>query len=253
MPRVLLLEDDPDSLEMLSMILESAGIDVVGASASATALAALTSSTFDLVLADLLVDTSDITRSWGFIDELVKLASPTPLGLLTAWPIKRDQVEAHKLAFALAKPCGTEALLSRLASALQVPALTSTQQATLTEYFASIERADWDALVGLCTEDVTYLLPGDDPLFAHSIRGRDAFREFAIDTFSRFLDPRFTLRAMRALPRGAVVEYDGYWRTSDGLQHKLPGAVMFVFEGDRIAEIGVRVDVARMQSLLAAS
>lgn len=251
MPRVLLLEDDEDSLDMLSMILESVGFDVVGASVTSNAVSALTRGTFDVVLADLLVDSTDLERSWNRIDELVRLAAPTPLGLLTAWPIKQDQIHAHGLAFALAKPCSTESLLGRLSSTLALPALTSQQQATLGEYFAALERQDWDALVALCTEDVIYHLPGSHPEFAGEVRGRAAFRQFSIDTFAKFLEPTFRIFTMRALPRGAVVEYEGHWRDADGVRYKLPGSVMFVFEGDLIAQIGVRVDPSRLQSLLA--
>jgi CheY-like chemotaxis protein len=248
MPRLLLLEDDPDSLEIICTLLRLAGFEVVGASATRPATSALERGAFDLVLADLLVDTKDLEHSWRMIDQLVERASPTPVGLLTGWPIQPHRIAQHRLAFQLAKPFSSQQLLAQLATTLAIPPLTEIQQGVLRAYFEAIERSDWDTLGALCTEDVTYDLPGTDPRFTRTIRGRAAFCEFSATTFARLRQPRFVINAMRGVPRGAIVEYVGSW-DEGGITHKLDGNVLFVFDADRIAHIGVRIDPARLQTL----
>jgi two-component system response regulator VicR len=247
MPRLLVLDDDPDTLEVLAMLLEHSGFEVVGATASRIALAALSSHAFDVVLADLLVDSHDVGRSWEMIDELVRLAKPTPIGLLTGWPVNHTQLADHGIAFAIAKPFSSETLLAQLATALDVPPLSAGREATLRRYFASIERADWAALGELVTDDVVYHLPGSDAMFARSIHGRDAFCAFSVETFTAFAEPRFQIHEIRSLEHGAIVSYEGSWTDAHG-RTTLPGSVLFVFDGDRIAQIGVRVDLAQLHS-----
>jgi CheY-like chemotaxis protein len=249
MPRLLVVEDDPDTLDLFVLLLESGGFDVVGVTASAPAKVALARGAFDVVLADLLVETSDIEHSWQLIDEMVELAAPTPLGLVTGWSVNDDQRARHGLAFALLKPVSSEELLSQLAITLDVAPLSTERADVLRAYFASIERADWDALGALCTDDLVYHLPGSDPTFARLIRGRAAFLKFSRETFSTaFLEPKFEIRRLRTLHRGAVVEYVGRWRDRDGTPAELAGSVLFAFDGDRIAQIGVRIDLLQLRT-----
>lgn len=249
MPRLLVLEDDLDSLTLLSMLLESCGFEVVGAASSGSARTHLRARSFDLVLADLVVDSTDLERSWVDVDKLVALTRPARVGLLTGWPVKPEQLAKHGIAFALAKPFHTEALLEAIAAALAVPALHVAQEHVLRAYFECLERGDWDGLVACCTEDVVYQLPVDDPKFGRVTVGRDALREHAETTFREFREPRFAIDTIRALPRGAVVHYRGSWLAPDGTRPVAPGSVMFVLDGDRIAEIGVRVDTAALTVL----
>lgn len=241
MPRVLLLEDDRDSLEILQLLLEGGGYEIQAVAGTRAAREALERSAFDLVLADLLVDTTEITRAWRAIEELVALARPAPVGIVTAWPVAESEIAEHGVAFALAKPCPLAVMFAQLAEVLRMPALTAAQIGVLHGYFRALQDGDYDALGALCTEDVIYELPNPDPRFASTVQGRDAFLRFTAATFGAFREPHFELGKIRALPNGAVVDYIGSWRDADG-KRSMPGAVMFGLAGDRIAHIGVRVD-----------
>jgi CheY-like chemotaxis protein/ketosteroid isomerase-like protein len=247
MPRLLLLEDDVDTRDMLAMLLEHGGFEVVATGTSHAAVNALSKETFDAVLADLLVDSANLAESWKMIADLVQLADPTPLGLLTGWPVTNDQLSDHGVVFAIAKPFTSEILLEQIARALKLPPLSASREAKLRRYFEAIEGSDWHALTELCTDDVVYHLPGSDPRFARSIRGLEAFVRYTQETFARFVDPRFQIDEIRSVQRGGIVRYRGSWRDDQGVT-EMPGAVLFVFEGDRIAQIGVRVDVSSLRT-----
>lgn len=239
--QVLVIEDDADSLDLLAMVLESAGFTVVCATQTAVARARLERAAFDLVLADFMVEHRDPAESWRRLDELVRLATPCPVGLLTAWAITPEQAAAHGIAFVVPKPCPSVKLLEQIGDALQVPPLSPEQVQRLHDYFAQLAAGDYDAVVAGCTEDVVYHLPNPDPRFAAVVHGRDALRELSRKTFAVFAEPRFVVHEIRSLPSGAVVRYTGSWREGNA-RKELPGAVQFVLRGAQIAQIGVRID-----------
>ena len=193
------------------------------------------------MLLDLILDEMTVQRSWQTLDEIVALARPAPVGVISAWgTVVHDSVD-HGLAFVLLKPCSRDQLFEAVATALAAPPLDAAREQVLRSYFSCIERGTYDELGKLCTDDVVYRLPGEDPRFAHEVRGRDAFLGFTAKTFEVFAEPRFELRSLRALPAGALVEYDGMWREGDS-SRTLPGAVMLEFRDQLIAGIHVRVD-----------
>lgn len=241
-PRLLIIEDDEDSLEMLGMLLDTSGFEVVSAARTALARNELGRGAFDLVLADFMVGTADPAVSWGVVDDLVRLARPAPVALLTAWPIADADRAAHEVAFVLAKPCRGDELCDRLSRALELPPLAPAQEAALRAYFRHLERGDYDAVVAGCTEDVVYHLPSSDPRFGRTVTGRRALRDFSAQTFAQFRAPRFALHHLRPLPAGALVRYTGSWDLPSGDRAEMPGSVLFVLDGAQIAQIGVRLD-----------
>jgi CheY-like chemotaxis protein len=243
-PQLLIVEDDTDSLEMLALLLESYGFGVAVAPRNNVARAELVRGGFDLVIADLMVDSRDPAVSWRHIDELVELAKPSPIGLLTSWPVKHEQIAQHGLVFALVKPCTSEVLLDRVGSILASPRLSAEQEQAIRSYFKHLEARDFDALAEVCTEDVVYRLPSS----GETIVGRDAFRAHSVQTFDRFAGVAFDVHEIRPLPRGAIARYTGSW-IEGGQKKSVGGAVLFVLEDTRICEIGVRVDLARAQEL----
>jgi len=243
MPRLLLVEDDVDSREMLQFALTHSGFDVVTAANSAEGRRELERGAFDLVLADLVLESPNIDVSWRFVRELAELARPAQVGLLTGWKISQAQTEGLDLAFVMEKPCSRGQLISQLASTLHLPELTEPQRDAIRAYFAALENQDLAALAMLCTEDVVYSLPGTHVRFSNEIRGREAFLAFTEETFRAFCAPQFELGVIRALPSGAMAEYIGSWNNAGGaIRHSLPGAVMFEFRDDLICRISVRVD-----------
>lgn len=246
MPRLLVVEDNRDSLEMLEMLLVSAGFDVATADGQPQAQRLLERGAFDLVIADLILGSKDPDASWLRIQGFVELAHPAPVGVLTGWSVERDAPSRHGVAFVLSKPCPSTTLLAHIAAALQLAALDDDKVSVLRGYFEAIQNQDYERLGQLCTDDVVYHLPGNDPRFSNEVQGRREFLEFTEATFQKFVEPRFELHEMRPLPNGAVVEYSGSWRENDQ-QRRLPGAVVFGFRDDRIARIGVRVDTDRLE------
>jgi CheY-like chemotaxis protein/ketosteroid isomerase-like protein len=240
-PRLLVIEDHADMLEMTTLLLERGGYDVVGVATPDQAAAALEKGSYDLVVADLVLDSSGIEDNWKRIDQFVDLARPARVGMLTAWRITPDDERNHNLAFVLHKPCSRDQLFDRLATTLFLPQLDAARQHVLRSYFRCIERGAFDELGSLCVEDVVYRLPGSDPRFCREIRGRHDFLAFTSQTFEAFRDPQFELGSIRPLPEGAMVEYVGSWR-EDGTTRRMPGAVMFEFRDDRFSTIQVRVD-----------
>lgn len=239
-PQLLIVEDDVDSCEMLALLLSAYGFEVATAGRADTARAQIERVGFDLVISDFLVDSRDPAVSWQQLDELVALARPCPVGLLTSWPVRADQANDHGLAFSVGKPCTSETLLAHVSTALALPALAPAQELAIREYFRHLERRDFDALGRACTSDVVYRLPsGGD-----TIRGRDAFRAFSAATFERYRDVAFDVHEIRPLPRGAIAHYTGRWREGDQVM-AIAASVLFVLDDLQIAEVGVRIDLSR--------
>ncbi len=245
--RVLLIEDDADAGDLLVLLLEASGFDVLLARTTDQGLATLQRHAFDLVLSDFMVDDVDPVASWSRIDAVVERARPTPLGLLTAWAIRDHELAAHGVSFVLRKPLSSDDLLEQLAHWLAVPQLPPGSGRALHEYFACLETARYERLGMLCTEDVVYNLPGASPELGSRIEGREAFVEFSRATFEKFREPKFLVQHVSVLPAGALVRYTGSWLAEGGSRRAMPGAVLFSFRGDLISEIGVRVDVSRLR------
>ncbi len=246
---LLLIEDDPDLRDLLPETLEGAGFDVTAVASFESARVELERTGFDVVVSDFRVGWGKLEEMWAALTALRRLAEPAPLGLFTGWNLADDEVRDRGFAFLLRKPFSVEELLERLAG--QVPSEPVSAELTdvIRAYFAALERGAWDQVAALCTEDVIYELPGDDPHHGRRITGRSALAAFAAETFSRFPAARFEIAAIRPLPRGVLTRYRGSWATPDG-RAALDGVVLLQFRDDAIAHIGVRTDI---RALTAAS
>ena len=110
--------------------------------------------------------------------------------------------------------------------------------------FTPAER--WDELGSLGTETVTYLVPGTHPVHSREVVGRSAFTQLAADTFRAFVRPTFTEIRARAVGGVVLVDYEGSWEDGAGARSRLPGTLVLRFEGDAIAQVGVRLDLAAL-------
>ena len=241
---VLIVETGPEPLTLVSTLLDASGFRSATAATLSEAEEHLRHRAFDVVLVDLPSSVPGSER-WRVVDQLRPLSTSVAFGLLTGVPVADSDLAAHSVAFALPKPTSSEQLLGALARCLVLPAVPSDLVGVVRAYFAALERSDWDRLVELCTPDVVYQLPAEDERVHAALAGRSAFRAFARDTFSHFPDPRFFVRSMRPLPDGVLVRYEGTWRGPHERSAPLPGAILFRFRGNQIAEIGVRVDLRR--------
>jgi two-component system, NtrC family, response regulator GlrR len=116
--RILVVDDDPGQLELLSMRLSAAGFEVVSATSSEQALAAIHRGLPDVVIADLRIGKAD---DRALIESLSRDWPGLPLIILTAHGSIRDAVVATQqgvFSF-LAKPVAPAELLATLERALE--------------------------------------------------------------------------------------------------------------------------------------
>ena len=249
--RVLVVDDDQDIREALCLLLMDAGYATSVASSLAEALEQIETTTFRLIVTDAFAHRpSDALAS---IQTLQRAAHPTPVGIVSGWSPTSDDAQQAGLAFCLAKPFDLDQLLAQIAATLQTPLNQdqSRQVPVIHRYFAALTARDWDALVDLCTENVTYVLPGNTP-FSTTITGKAAFRAYTEETFSHFPAASFDDVVVYASPTGLAAHYRGCWHMPDGSEARMTGAVHFQFEDMRIQQIGVRLNDERLRALLQA-
>lgn len=81
--RVLLVEDEPDIREMMSVFLESCGYEVSTAKNGLDALNALTLNRPDVILLDLMMP---VMSGWEFLARLKRTSKTPPVIITTAAP-----------------------------------------------------------------------------------------------------------------------------------------------------------------------
>jgi CheY-like chemotaxis protein/ketosteroid isomerase-like protein len=247
--KVLLIEDDRDLREIVDDLLTSEGFEVTAAASHAEALAALERARFDLVVADFIVDFEN-GAGWEVLQPIRDRAAPTPVGIVSGWMIDELEAQRRGYVFALPKPFSSMKLLAAVAAHATAPPLSEDQRRLFARYFAVLELGEWTELGSLCTDDVEYHLPGDDPRLSRTVSGRDELVAFAEETFRGFRAPRFELQELIALPAGGLVRYQSSW-DAGGQRASAPGAVVFELRGDAIARIGIRVDAQAIGALAA--
>ena len=248
--RLLVVDDDRDIREALCLLLEDVGYEIAVADSRADALAQVDATTFRCILTDAFARTP--AGALDSIRPLIERAHPTPVGLLTGWRLPQQDIERAGVAFVATKPFDLDQLLASVAAAIATPLTAERQRQTdvVRAYFAALTARDWDALVALCTDDVTYVLPGATS-FSGTIAGKAAFRAYTEETYRHFPAARFWDIAVYAAPAGLAARYQGTWRAPDGNEPRMSGAVHFQFAGERIRQIGVRLNDERLRALLA--
>jgi two-component system response regulator GlrR len=139
-PSILLVDDDPDILKLVSMRLSGAGYRVVAAESAEKALAAFAVSRPQVVVTDLKMGGMD---GMALFEEIRKQAPTLPVILLTAHGTIPDAVAATQRGVFgfLPKPFDGKLLLEQVEQALRVSGVAS----------ASAEQGDRDWLGGFIT------------------------------------------------------------------------------------------------------
>jgi CheY-like chemotaxis protein len=250
MPRVLVADEDFDTRELLAALLREEGYEVVVADSAATAFLALEEARFDAVLVDSLESWPD--NQFGAAERIAGHAAPAPVLLHTAWRAPFCKApEAAGFASVLFKPAQTAEVLLRIASAIggALPRTSAAEAEAVHAYFERLSACDWDGVANLCSQDVVYLLPGENKLSA-TIEGRQQFRDFTEQTFAQFPSARFTEVAVYRTPEGLAATYLGSFQTG-GTRHELPGRVLFRFDAQsRISRIQVGLNADKLLSKL---
>ena len=113
--RVLVVDDEPDGLEVMERILEDRGVDVTAVRCTDDALATLAAQQFDVVLSDIGMPKRD---GYELIAEVRKRGIATPAVAVTAFARSEDRARALLAGFHthIAKPIEASELLATVAS-----------------------------------------------------------------------------------------------------------------------------------------
>ncbi|MEW5786436.1 MAG: sigma-54 dependent transcriptional regulator [Pseudomonadota bacterium] len=119
-PRVLLVDDEPDLLDLLEMDMLRMGLDSARAASVAEALALLAKGSFDLCLTDMRLPDGE---GLGIVQHIAEHAPATPVAVITAFGSAENAVAALKAgAFDyVEKPVTPEKVRGLVRSALKVP------------------------------------------------------------------------------------------------------------------------------------
>ncbi|RLD10836.1 response regulator [candidate division KSB1 bacterium] len=119
--RILLVDDDPDFIEINQLILESSGYKIESASSTSEALEKIKSADFDLAIIDLIMEELDSGFSVAYGIRDFEKTRDMPILMLTSaqektgfnFELSRDQ-EWMKVDDFAAKPLGSAELLKRV-------------------------------------------------------------------------------------------------------------------------------------------
>ena len=119
-PKVLVIDDEPDLLELLALTLSRMGLDTERASTVAEAIALLDRESFDLCLTDMRLPDGEGLR---VVEHINQNGLDVPVAVITAFGSAENAVAALKAgAFDyLAKPVALEQLRALVKQALKVP------------------------------------------------------------------------------------------------------------------------------------
>ncbi len=119
-PKVLVIDDEPDLLELLELTLSRMGLDTIRAESVAQAIALLDREPFDLCLTDMRLPDGEGLR---VVEHINQKGLDVPVAVITAFGSAENAVAALKAgAFDyLAKPVALEQLRALVKQALKVP------------------------------------------------------------------------------------------------------------------------------------
>lgn len=250
-PRILVAEQDYALGDLLEMILQMEHYDTDVAPTLKDALAKLDDSLYDLVVTDLFV-----TRPPVRLDAARRLrrsCQPTPVGILTSWPVPPEEAERDGFAFVLPKPFDLNVLLERIAALLNKSFTPEQQQQThiIKAFLEALSTGAWEMIRVLCTPDVGYY-PLTRSVFtkAREIKGITAYLAFAQEALSRLPDFAIDQAVIFQQRKDLIARYRASWRGSDDQRRGITGSMICRFRGERIFQIAVAQNRQRMLALL---
>lgn len=117
MPKILIVEDDTDIIELLQNFLEEVSYEVVTAEDGVAAISLFNSDVFDLVLLDIMLPKID-----GFaVCEIIRQKSKVPIIMLTALSGEEEQIKGLDLHVDdyITKPFSMPILIRKIAAVLR--------------------------------------------------------------------------------------------------------------------------------------
>jgi CheY-like chemotaxis protein/predicted ester cyclase len=250
--RLLVADDDLAVLESMTMLFQDEGYEVVSATSLAEAIAAVERETFACVLADLFEHAGDVL---AHLAPLREAAYPTPVGVTSAWRVVADDVLRAGFACFIARPFEVNDLLSAVAAVIHRP-LTPKQarQAVVIQRLAEgLNTAQWDAVVALCSDDLSYVPADRHAPPVRQVIGRSGYRAYLEEMAPHF--PAFRISALQVVPtpHRLAARFTAHWQRPGGDVSLSTGLVLKFNAADQICEMGVRLTAERLRALLSVS
>lgn len=245
--RLLLVEPDARTRVLLADALAQEGCEPHTVAALEEAFSRTDDIAFALVLVDL--SDNDDPRRLVAAQALQRQIYPTPVALLLSRAAFLEEAEPPGFAFVLPVPVDQTDLFTLIALTLAEPLSAAQDPDVLIveRYYGALSAGDWDGLMDLCTDDITYTLIGDPP-FSQTIAGKAAFRTYTEQTFQAFRGVAFTEILTYPAAHGLAARYTARWAGPDGAQQQ-SGVVFFLFEGEHIAHVRVHLNTSRLLGL----
>jgi len=117
--KLLLVENEPDLLEVMVELLEADGFEAVTTDSVPAALQALAKTRFSLVLTDFQLGGPQ--APWQELQRILDAAQPAPVGIVTGAAIDPAEAQRRGFAFALQKPFDWDVLLARVMEHVSEP------------------------------------------------------------------------------------------------------------------------------------
>jgi DNA-binding response OmpR family regulator len=112
-PCILIVEDDLEIQEILQVLFGEEQYDLYQADSLEQALLLLREHSFHFILTDLF--SSTLSDGFNSVDPLRALAHPTPVGIITSWPLTSEEARRRGFAWLISKPFDCDALLDAVA------------------------------------------------------------------------------------------------------------------------------------------
>jgi two-component system response regulator PilR (NtrC family) len=118
-PRILIVDAQPEVLDLLQVLLEEEGYATEGVSSLEEAHAAVQFHRYHLIITDLFRPCR--LPPFTAAHHLQQWSDPTPVGILTGWRVSSEEAQQERFAFLLPKPFDLETLLTAVATIVPPP------------------------------------------------------------------------------------------------------------------------------------
>lgn len=245
--RILVIEPDGELRELLGVALQEEGYQVQSVTSLQQALSVVDEQSFRLILADVYVGRSP--HSFTEAHLLRRHVSPTPLAILTTQKIEPTDAAQQGFCFLMRMPFDLDELALLVAAQINPPlsAEQERQSEIVRRFFAAMDNDDWDTLKILFAEDITFFPPDKMPFDpSRRVRGANEYLVYVQKAKHFYPDHVTEDIAIYGRPRGLAVRYQASWRLPNFMTQHIVGTSLFHFEGERIRQIAVSMNLERL-------
>ena len=248
-PHVLLVEDDLDLHDLLTLLLREEGYLVTSASSLDQAMALLDKHTFHIILTDLFrLPTSD---PLAILEPLRERAWPIPVAIMTAWKISEETVMQRGFVCLIRKPFDIDHLSATIATCLNTPLSPRqiSQAKVIERFYTALNMHDSAAAASLCTEDFIYF-PSELSInpAQTQVQGRETYRAYLEEVFRFYDHLQAEIGSIAVHPRGLAVHHVMRWKDADDTPLYRVRGMVFAFAGEQIAQLGQKLTMQPAQN-----